>query len=553
MGEQKTAKKKMSKQQLRYLFSALIMILVTGLAVYYVLQGDTNAIINALSNAKAGYVTIMCLFVVGTYVIEGSILAILAKMYKRSYKVYQGLLNGLIGSFFSAITPFASGGQFVQAYTFSKQGIKPADSASILVMLFVVSQTMIVIYSTLAIIFGYSSTIQHMQNVTLFGLTFTPIALSFIGYAMSFLALIFMFIMAYAKWFHHFVLNTLFGLGAKMHIIKDPERKKISLAAQVATFRIEVTRLLKNVWILLAVAVLEFVKFTFGNMLPYFAGLALGDPMTNQFWPSMWSYSYLSMITSFIPIPGASGGAEVGFTWLFTTIYQDQATLSAANILCRSISFYMTLFIGFLVFIFYRGSPKKAAYQFDNRKTFVDLQIVSLSQASDPILREVTIVNPSEEPDPTQTGAMKANPEAADTNTQTIKKKKRIWPWRRLGKGKTSSTQSLMLSPQEVQHSFDEINKTLILDQKDIYKENDDISVSSQQELKKVYQDVDKIEKDDGLKDKTDTEIDLAIKADLAALKEEQDRKNKRRATREARREQRRIKREERENRKKTK
>lgn len=541
-------KGKLNKQQRHYLISVIIMVAVTLLAAYYVLQGDTKTILVTLSEAKSLYVFLMLLSAVSCFVLEGAVLAILTKMYKRSFKVYQGILNGFIGGFFSAITPFSSGGQFAQAYTFSRQGVRPADSASILVMLFIVSQAVIIIYGAFAMIFGYEATISNMKNIQILGLDFSPMALSIVGFCINIFALLFLFVMAYSKWIHRFILTRVIGLGGKLHLIKDPERKKTSLAAQVATFRIELGRLMKNWWIMLLTGVLEFVKFTIYNMMPFLAGMALSAPMEGKFIESIWASSYLSMITSFIPIPGASGGVEYGFYLLFSKIYGDAAITSAANILYRSISFYFTLLIGFVIFVLYRGSPKKDIYQFDNRKTFVDLQIISVAQtqanSADPYvstLREVKVVPEQEALNATNTNSISI----MDTQSSPVKTKRSLWPWKRKNRSNKVPDYQTFLSPMEVEKSFEDIKETLIMEQKDIYKENDEISASSQKDLKKVYDDVSKIEKDDHLSDKTDTEIALAIKADLDALKEEQKRHDKRKMARKLKKAEKKAKKEE--------
>ena len=60
----------------------------------------------------------------------------------NNYK--QGFTNAISGTFFNGITPFSSGGQFAQVYIFNRQGITPANSASILLMAFIVYQSVLV-------------------------------------------------------------------------------------------------------------------------------------------------------------------------------------------------------------------------------------------------------------------------------------------------------------------------------------------------------------------------------------------------------------------------
>ncbi len=520
MGEEVKQKKKLSKQTKKYIFYIVLMLAVTALALVYIFRSDPQTVFNSIINAKSLYIFFMFLCVVGSWAIEGLVLTVFTKLYKKKYKLYQGALNGMIGSFFSAITPFASGGQFAQVFTFSKQGVRPSDSSSILVMLFIVSQTVIVFYGTLAMIFGFQTTVGNMQDINLFGWTFSPVVLSIIGFIMNINALFWLFVLSYSRRLHHFILNTLINLGAKLHIVKNPERKRTELAAQIATFRIELKRLMKNWQVLVITFVLEFGKFTLIHIMPYLAGLALNSSINGTVLDVIWADSYLSMITCFIPIPGGSGGAEVGFTLLFSKIFESEAIVSAANLLTRSISFYVTLIVGFIVFISYRGTPGKNMMEINNRKTFVDLQIVNLSTN--------TNIYPNLKPLDT---SAEENNEAINEEevAQDIKKAKSPKKRKLTSRFKELLNRKIEegspLSKEEVAASFENLKKTLVYDQQSIYTEDDEITSSSRQTLKEVYKEVDELEVEQKNNDKTDTEIELAIQEDLKILEEHRKKK----------------------------
>lgn len=374
-------KKRLTKQQKSYIFYIALIVIVSALTIYCVLGNNFFDVIDAIKKADIFPILIMLGLVLLSFICEGLILTVFARLYQRRYHLYQGICNGLIGVFFSDITPFASGGQFVQAYTFSKQGVKVANSASILVMHFIVFQTIVVLYGTVAFIFGYNSVIKVMGNTTILGLSVPPIALSIIGFIINIFTICSLFFLAYCKPLHRFILNTGINLGAKLHLIKDPEKKRQNLTVQVATFRIELKRLMSNAGALVTVVVILIVKMTLMNSLPYFSGLALGEDMSGKYFNCLWSTSYLTMITSFIPIPGASGGAELAYQMLFSHIYSSQALLSASNLLWRGISFYFGLVLGGIIFFAYHESPKSYAIKADTR-TFIDLEIVALANST---------------------------------------------------------------------------------------------------------------------------------------------------------------------------
>lgn len=526
------------KKKTKTILMVVIMVLVTALALYYILKDDPAKTLQSLMSAKIGYVLLMLLFVVITFFIEGCVLTILSKLYYKKYRVYQGILNGMVGSFFSCITPMASGGQFAQVYTFSRQGIKSSNSASILVMLFIVSQTVIIIYGTLAMIFGYNSTIANMGNLNLFGWEVTPMIFSILGFIINVFTLLILLMLAYLRPLHRFVLVTGVNFFAKLHLVKDPVAKRSELAASIATFRIELTRLFKNFWVLIVTMVLEFIKFTFTNSIPFLAGLALDAQLSvpnylsfDTYMRCVWSTSYQSMITGFIPIPGASGVSEGAFQLLFDPIYNPTGTsstiTSACNILNRAVTFYFSLFAGFIVFISYRGSPKKTAGVYDLQKTFVDLKIVSLaSKNSDslPILKEIN--NDSE--------VLKTsdNDESAFTKTSLKIKKS----FRNVVSDKQTMEKDAMqyLSFKEVESSFNSVKKYLTTTPDDDINSNeyDETTNQTKSVLASVYKEMEDIESKIKENNKKEEEINLAVQRDLEVInrKEEKRKKKKERA-----------------------
>ena len=121
------------------------------------------------------------------------------------------------------------------------------------------------------------------------------------------------------------------------------------------------------------------------NLIPYFVALALGvgfrsDNVFMNVVDSTCMSLFSTTITSMVPIPGASGGAELVFRMLFDNFFiADGAQLSAIILLWRAITYYLGLILGFLVFIFYHESPKQESLH-GNAKTLLQLRIVTLDE-----------------------------------------------------------------------------------------------------------------------------------------------------------------------------
>ena len=99
------------------------------------------------------------------YILDGLCLMILTREYKRDYSFKEALQNTMVGSFFCSITPSASGGQFAQAYCFSKTKVPVEDSSSVLVLNFTIFQFSVLVCALFSVIFFYDEADKLIPTV----------------------------------------------------------------------------------------------------------------------------------------------------------------------------------------------------------------------------------------------------------------------------------------------------------------------------------------------------------------------------------------------------
>ena len=112
------------KTNKKYIINLLVLVIITIGTLILLLKDDFNEVVDTVLRADLWYIFLIIMAMVIYYLIEGLALTIFAKLYRRSFKFYKGVLNGMIGTFFSGITPSASGGQFAQAYAFKNRELK---------------------------------------------------------------------------------------------------------------------------------------------------------------------------------------------------------------------------------------------------------------------------------------------------------------------------------------------------------------------------------------------------------------------------------------------
>ncbi|MFA6645389.1 MAG: lysylphosphatidylglycerol synthase transmembrane domain-containing protein [Bacilli bacterium] len=377
-------KKKSGKN--RYLIYLLLVIIVTGLAIFLSLKDNFAETALALRTSDWKILVLIIGMVVFSYLIDGLIIFVFARLYTRRYKYHQGLATSMVGAFFNAVTPSASGGQIMQVYTMRKQGVEPSNGASIMVMAFILYQIVLVILGTVAVSVKWPL-LSGMANFTIelgsISIKEIPvIVFTILGFVVNLSVILLLVLMSYSHKFHNLIMHYGIGLLSRFKIVKNPDKLRESLRIQVENFKIELRRLQSNIPVTILIMLLFAISLISKYSIPWLAGIALNaynDTVTgamsfNGFWDGVFLSSYHQMITGLIPLPGSAGVSEYFFLVIFNGFFDTYANTVAAQIIWRTATFHIVVLFAGLVTAFYRSSPKEHIEKAD-RQTFIDLQL----------------------------------------------------------------------------------------------------------------------------------------------------------------------------------
>ena len=403
--DQKSGKKKSKKSVIKYVLNISFVLIVTVVSIILTTWNKWDLILENLAKADIKWLFAILGVVLGTILVRSFILFCFARLYTRNYHFHQAIAVDQVGQFYNAVTPGASGGQIMQAYTYKKQGLHISSAVSALAMYSICFQIVLIIYGLLAFIIKFDL-IMAMENISIrfndqFTLVIPTLLLTIIGFILNVSVILIVLLMGYWHGFHNFIMGPVIGLGAKLKLVKNPDKTRENLRISVENFKIEFRRLWTNIPFFILVMVSFAIYMTLKFSVPYFCGLALGNEHTtfNYFWDSVFLGNYHQMITGLIPIPGSAGVSEYVFTMLFVNktnpaegfYFVSDATLEEAVLfskkseslavscllLWRSITFIIPIAVAGLTTAFYRASPKEEARNREdlpNRETFVALQ-----------------------------------------------------------------------------------------------------------------------------------------------------------------------------------
>lgn len=236
-----------------------------------------------------------------------------------------------VGLFWCAVTPSSTGGQPMQIYLLHSMGVDVGYGTSRLVQKFLVYQVVLTSISVLAFFYKLNYFVTAMSS---------PIVVIFIivGFGSQLIitgALVLVsFQPVITKKFIFFIAKIL----AKIKLLKNIDKKTAHIQKQLDVFHESNKNIYKHKKMLVITVVLTFAQFIAMFTVPYCIyrsfGLAAATPLD-----MISSQAFVNLVSGMIPIPGASGAAELGFTAFFNGFFTPE-TLKSATLIWRMINYY---------------------------------------------------------------------------------------------------------------------------------------------------------------------------------------------------------------------
>ncbi len=324
-------------------FNIFLIVALAAAVIYFTMRKDGDAIMSVLSNVSIPMVIgMVCLMVLERLILGWSLKLECNQTYPK-YTLLQGFVNAYTAGLFCNITPGASGGQVAQGYIFRKQGIPVTSSIGILWLDFIVYQATMTVFVLVLILLRFSYFYNNFSKFFLLVLA---------GFAVSSGIIVFLFFLANSPRFYTWLTTSGLKLAHKLHIVKDIDKAMESLDKALYEFNKEIVVLRNHKKMIVMLSLSVVVRLLIYYSIPFFCAKALRIPVgIDKLIDIIALSSYVAMINAFLPMPGSAGGTEATFILMFSTIF-SHTDAASIMILWRSITFYQTLIIGGLVFMY---------------------------------------------------------------------------------------------------------------------------------------------------------------------------------------------------------
>lgn len=314
-----------------------IVIISLGIFLYFLIyQNGLGQLISVLKVINVMFLIVAITLMFIYWAFEVFILHELTRLLFSAQRFTKSIKAAMVGQLFASITPLQTGAQPAIFYALTEEGIDAGSASSILMMKFIVHQTTMTIYSFIIIILKFSyfkSMIPGLFYLCIIGFVFN---LGIILIAVMF---------SINKSFTKGMLLNIFKFLYKVKLVKNWEKSQSKIEKSLIDFHSNATLIAKNYKVIIRVAIINTAQLTVFYAIPYVIYRSFNLDSASL-WNMLAAQTLVMTIVSITPLPGGAGGAEGGFTLIFSAFFKGKVL--PALILWRIITYYSCIFMGAL-------------------------------------------------------------------------------------------------------------------------------------------------------------------------------------------------------------
>lgn len=327
---------KKKKSLFSIIYIGLTIVVIAAILIFGTSLKDIG---DALKNFRIWWV-VACIGALLLYWLTDALLLhdITAYMYKRE-SLLQSIKVGIIGLYYSALTPSSTGGQPMQVVYMRRNKIPVGTSTCIVCIKFVVYElSLCTIYIIGMIIRG--SDYYHNNNEAFW--------LALLGFAINLAAVFFIILTIVNKKLVLKVGSWVIRVCSRIKIIKKKEQTLENFERTIDDYHTAASYISRYKLRALGSYLISFVNLSFLFVIPYLIYLSFGYTQYSIF-DIFIMESFLFLAVSFFPLPGAAGASEGGFMLFFGPFF-GAATL-VGMLIWRFLTYYLMLIVGSLLVV----------------------------------------------------------------------------------------------------------------------------------------------------------------------------------------------------------
>lgn len=298
-------------------------------------------ILSAIRQVHFRFLMLACFLMAGNWLINAGILRTLFQSNPVPLTWKNAIQLTMVGQYYSAITPFASGGQPAQIFSMSAKRIPVGRAASMLMVKFLLYQIAVVLYAFGFFAWQYrylQGTLSGSMPWVVFGLILNGI-----------LILLILLSLLKREWMEEKLVLLVEKIGTYRRNF-SVEKWKDKIHQTLEDYESSAKEVQASPGLTVKIFLLTILQLTayFAVSWAIYRSFGLEQIGIVRI---LALQSLLYMAISFIPTPGNAGASEGGFLLIFQLLFTG-ATLMPAMLLWRLITYYFNLLIGGLITLY---------------------------------------------------------------------------------------------------------------------------------------------------------------------------------------------------------
>ena len=316
--------------------NTIVLLIITIIVLYVVLKDDFNGIVDSLARIDLKFVVISLVFYFLSISIKGFVNYLITND-KEKISLKEAIKHNLITQFFNGVTPFSTGGQPMEVYMITEHGISLPKATNQSVQSFIFYQIALVICGALAVLYNFFfhifPKVKILQHLVL------------LGFIINIAVVIGLLLISSSKGVTKKLSKLFYKVARKFKLkVNEKELEKKFDDYYKGFKELKGRKNLTIVGICLNIASLLCLY-----VVPFFIVCGMGDFTSLNIADTLTSSAYVYLIGAFVPIPGASGGMEYGFTQFYGNFINIRE-IAVTLIVWRFITYYLGVILGGLLF-----------------------------------------------------------------------------------------------------------------------------------------------------------------------------------------------------------
>jgi conserved hypothetical protein len=321
----------------KVLFSAFTIAATVGILAYFMLTEEgLNNLRHVLFHLQPVWLLWIAAGILAGWLLEGYVLHLFCRHLNPEWTFGRSFYVGMLGLFYSSLAPFNMG-EPMEIYTMTKMDMDVGKATSIIAVKSLVHHAVTFFYSLFLISFElnyFQTKVSNFAFITVFGLITNSIFI--IG------VLLFMV----NEKLTDTLLHGAVGLLNRFRLKKLAEKLYNKAHGQLMVFH-DCSKVIGNaVPLYVTATLLTLVQITVASLISYFVYRSFNLHRESVF-IMVAADTFVTMVASFVPLPGSSGGAEGGFYLFFREFFGP--SIIPAITLWRISTYYVNIAIGGII------------------------------------------------------------------------------------------------------------------------------------------------------------------------------------------------------------